>query len=386
MNFPIYLDSHATTPVDPRVLKEMMPYFTEKFGNASSIDHPFGTEAAEAVDKSRRTIAKCINAAPEDIIFTSGATESNNIAIQGIAGKDSAKNHVITCVTEHKSIIDTCKHLETIGKKITYVPVDNQGIINLEVLENAICEKTALISVMTANNEIGTIAPIKEIGEIARKHDIPFHTDATQAVSHIPFDVKSFNITLASLSGHKIYGPKGIGVLYFKSSNLGAKPSPLFFGGGHERGIRSGTLNVPGIVGLASALELSINLMKEENERYREMSKFLIDHFQEEASPVELNGHPVQRLVHNINISFENVESKAIIHAVNCKLAISTGSACTTLNVEPSHVLRALGYTPERAYTAIRLGLGRFNTIEEIKFSADYIIEKVTKLRKLKPS
>ena len=383
MKFPIYLDSHATTPVDPRVLKEMMPYFTEKFGNASSIDHPFGTEAAEIVDKSRKKIARCINASPEDIIFTSGATESNNIAIQGLAGKDPSKNHIITCVTEHKSILDTCKHLETIGKKVTYVTVDNQGLIDLEALENAICEKTALISVMTANNEIGTIAPMKEIGEIARKHDIPFHTDATQAVSHIPFDIKSFNITLASLSGHKIYGPKGIGVLFFNNSNLGSKPSPLFFGGGHERGIRSGTLNVPGIVGLASALELSINLMEEENDHYHIWSKLLMNYFKEEGNPVALNGHPVQRLSHNLNVSFENVQSKALIQSVNNKLAISTGSACTTLNVEPSHVILGLGLGPERAHTAIRFGLGRFNTDEEIEFSARHLIQAVGKLRRL---
>jgi cysteine desulfurase len=386
LNFPIYLDSHATTPVDPRVLKEMMPYFTEKFGNASSIDHSFGTEAADVVDKSRKKIARCINASPEDIIFTSGATESNNIVLQGLAGKDPFKNHIITCVTEHKSILDTCKHLETIGKKVTYVPVDNQGVVDLELLENAISERTALISVMTANNEIGTIAPIKEIGEIAHKHYVPFHTDATQAVGHIPFDVGAYNIDFASISAHKIYGPKGVGALFFKSDGLVGKPSPLFFGGGHERGVRSGTLNVSGIVGLASALELSIELMKEENNRYREMSKLLINNFLEEVSPAELNGHPLQRLTHNINISFDNVENKALIHAVKDKLAISTGSACTTLNVEPSHVITALGVGTVRAFNAIRLGLGRFNTFEEIQFSADYIIEKVKKLRKLKLS
>ena len=384
MNFPIYLDSHATTPVDPRVLKEMMPYFTEKFGNASSIDHPFGTVAADVVDKSRKKIARCINASPEDIIFTSGATESNNIVLQGLAGKDPSKNHIITCVTEHKSILDTCKHLETIGKKITYVPVDNQGIVNLEALENAICEKTALISVMTANNEIGTIAPIKEIGEIAHKHGVPYHTDATQAVGHMPFDVKAFNIDLASLSGHKIYGPKGVGALYFKSSNLGAKPSPLFFGGGHERGVRSGTLNVPGIVGLASALELSVKLMEEENYQYQKWFKKIISLFEEKASPVALNGHPVKRLPHNINVSFEKVENKALIQAVNTKLAISTGSACTTLNVEPSHVILALGAGTDRAHTAIRLGLSRFNTDEEIEYAGDLIVKSVKKLRNLR--
>jgi cysteine desulfurase len=384
LKFPIYLDSHATTPVDPRVLEEMLPYFTEKFGNAASVDHQFGADAANAVDKSRRRIAKCINASPDDIIFTSGATESNNIIIQSMAQRDPAKNHIITCATEHKSILDTCKHLQTIGKEITYIPVDTYGIINLEALEEAINEKTALVTVMTANNEIGTIAPIKEASAIAHKHNVPFHTDATQAVGHIPFDVGAFNIDFVSISAHKIYGPKGVGALFFKSDGLGGKPSPLFFGGGHERGVRSGTLNVSGIVGLASALELSIESMNEENNRYREMSKVLINSFLEEVSPAELNGHPLQRLIHNINISFGNVENKALIHAVNGKLAISTGSACTTLNVEPSHVITALGVGAERAYNAVRLGLGRFNTFEEIQFSADYVIEKVKRLRKLK--
>ncbi len=383
MNFPIYLDSHATTPVDPLVLKEMFPYFTERFGNAASIDHPFGADAAEAVDKSRKKIANCINASPDDIIFTSGATESNNIVLQGLAQKDPSKNHVITCVTEHKSILDTCKHLESMGKKVTYIPVDSQGIINLNALEEAISKKTALITVMTANNEIGTIAPIKAIGEIAHKHGVPFHTDATQAVGHMPFDVDSCNIDLASISGHKIYGPKGVGALYFRSRNLATKPTPLFFGGGHERGVRSGTLNVPGIVGLAMALDLSIKLMEKENNRYRKWAELLLERFQEESKPVELNGHPLQRLSHNINVSFDNVESKALIQSVNNKLAISAGSACTTLNVEPSHVILALGLGVERAHTAIRLGLGRFNTDEEIDFVTKLLTQAIERLRKI---
>lgn len=383
MKFPIYLDSHATTPVDPRVLSEMLPYFTERFGNAASIDHLFGSDAATAVNGARQKIARCINASPDDIIFTSGATESNNIILQGIAQKDPSKNHIITCVTEHKSILDTCKHLAASGKKITYIPVDSQGIINLQKLEEAISEKTALITVMTANNEIGTIAPIKEIGAIAHKHGVLFHTDATQAVGHIPFDVEDCNIDFASLSGHKIYGPKGVGALYFRSTKLVAKPSPLFFGGGHERGVRSGTLNVPGIVGLAKALELSIALMSSENVRYHALSKLLLDKFQEECSPVELNGHPSKRLSHNINVSFNKIESKALIQSVNDKLAISAGSACTTLNVEPSHVILALGFSPERAHTAIRIGLGRFNTNDEVEFAGKYITENIKKLKKL---
>ena len=383
MKFPIYLDSHATTPVDPWVLEQMLPYFTEKFGNAASIDHSFGSEAHEAVDNARKTIAHCINASRDDIIFTSGATEANNIALQGIAQKNPDKNHIITCVTEHKSVLDTCKYLESIGKKVTYIPVDNQGIINLDVLEEAITEKTALISVMTANNEIGTIAPIKEIGTIAHKYGVLFHTDATQAVGHIPFDVKASNIDLASFSGHKIYGPKGIGALYFRDSELVAKPLPIFFGGGHERGIRSGTLNVSGIVGLAVALERSVALMDEETAQYRKWADYLMQQFQQKVSSVELNGHSTKRLAHNINVSFDGVENKALIYAVNTKLAISAGSACTTLNVEPSHVLSALGLGLDRVHTAIRLGLGRFNTSEEIEFSATYIISSICKLKKL---
>jgi cysteine desulfurase len=361
----------------------MLPYFSERFGNAASIDHSFGADAATAVSEARQKVARCINASPDDIIFTSGATESNNIILQGIAQNFPSKNHIITCVTEHKSIIDTCKHLEAIGKKITYIPVDSQGIINLQKLEESISEKTALITVMTANNEIGTIAPIKEIGAIAHKHGVLFHTDATQAVGHIPFDVEDCNIDFASLSGHKIYGPKGVGALYFRSNNIAAKPLPLFFGGGHERGVRSGTLNVPGIIGLAKALELSIALMSSENARYHTLSKLLLDKFQDECRPVELNGHPNQRLCHNINVSFNKVESKALIQCVNDKLSISAGSACSTLNVEPSHVILALGFGAERAHTAIRIGLGRFNTTDEIEFTSNFIAKCVQKLKKL---
>lgn len=382
MKFPIYLDSHATTPVDPRVLDSMIPFFSEKFGNASSIDHLFGAEAAEAVEKSRKKIAKCINAHPEDIIFTSGATESNNIVIQGIITKDPAKNHIITCVTEHKSVLDTCKFLEEQGKKVTYIPVDNQGIIDIESLEKAITKETALISVMTANNEIGTIAPIKEIGEIAHSHGVPFHTDATQAIGHINFDVDANNIDFVSLSAHKIYGPKGIGALHFRTGGLAQKPSAILFGGGHERGVRSGTLNVPGIVGLGAAIDLAYNLMSEENNRYKKMSEHLTSLFQEECS-AKLNGHPQKRLLHNINVSFECVENKALTNAVSSKLAISTGSACTTLNVEPSHVVQALGFGLQRAHSAIRIGLGRFNTEQEIEFTAEFIAKTVKKLRML---
>jgi len=385
MKFPIYLDSQATTPLDPRVLEEMLPYFTEHFGNASSIDHLYGSEASEAVENARKKIARCVNAKPEDIIFTSGATESNNIAILGIAEKHANKgDHIITCVTEHKSVLDVCKHLERIGKRVTYVPVDKFGIVDLKKLEEAICDKTILISVMTANNEIGTIAPINEIGEIAKKYGVLFHTDAAQAAGHIPLDVEKMKVDLMSISAHKMYGPKGVGALYVRHSNLNAKPFPIIHGGGHEQGIRSGTLNVPGIVGFGKAFDIAVKEMNEEYKRFDRWRKYMWEVFKEKCSPVELNGHPEKRLSHNLNVSFEGVENKALIRAVSSKLAISSGSACTTLNVEPSHVILALGFSPERAHTAIRTGFTRFNTEEEIIFATEFMFQTVNKLRKIK--
>lgn len=384
MKFPIYLDSQSTTPVDPRVLDEMMPYFTERFGNAASIDHSYGSQAAEAVDKARKQVARCLNAHPEDIIFTSGATESNNIAIIGISLKDSTKNHIITCVTEHKSVLDACKHLENMGKHVTYVPVDKFGSVDLDTLERSISEETLLISIMVANNEIGTIAPIEEIGKIARKHRVLFHTDAAQAAGHIPLDVERINVDLLSVSAHKMYGPKGVGALYIRHNCSAAKPFPLVYGGGHEQGIRSGTLNVPGIVGLGKAFEIANREMQDEKNRYEKWTRRMMDVFHDKAYPVEQNGHPKNRLAHNLNVSFEQVENKALIHTVGEKLAISSGSACTTLNVEPSHVILSLGFSQERAHTAIRLGIGRFNTEDEIEFAADFIVRAVSRLRKIR--
>jgi cysteine desulfurase len=361
----------------------MLPYFTESFGNAASIDHQYGSEAAEAAERSRKKIARCINASQEEIVFTSGATESNNIALLGLAKKDPKKNHIITCTTEHKSILDICRHLENIGKHVTYVPVDQYGLIDLDYLEKAVTENTALISVMAANNEIGTLAPIEEIGRIAHSHGVLFHTDAAQAAGHIPLDVKKMNVDLMSISAHKMYGPKGVGALFINRNNLEAKPLPLFYGGGHEHGIRSGTLNVAGIVGMAKAFEIAVSEMNSENDRYSSWIKFMLDFFKEKASPVEQNGHPVRRLCHNLNVSFKKVENKALIRTVNSKLAISSGSACTTLNVEPSHVILAMQLGEERAYTSIRIGLNRFNTAEEVEFSAEYIVQAVHRLRKL---
>ena len=385
MKLPIYLDSQSTTPVDPRVLEEMLPFFNEQFGNAASIDHSYGSEAANAVEKARQNIARCLNARSDEIIFTSGATESNNISILGtLSRNEGKKDHIITCVTEHKSVLDTCKHLETAGKHVTYVPVDKYGTIDLGKLEDTIQERTALISVMVANNEIGTITPVEEVGEIAHKHNVLFHTDAAQAAGHIPLDTQKINADMISISAHKMYGPKGVGALYVRQGNLAAKPLPLFFGGGHERGVRSGTLNVPGIVGFGKAFEIALKEMQKESNRYEKWVKQMLEVFQDRAKPVEQNGHPQKRLNHNLNVSFDGVENKALIHTLSAKLAISTGSACTTLNVEPSHVILALGFGLERAHSAIRLGLGRFNTEEEIEFATDSIVSAVSRLRKIR--
>jgi cysteine desulfurase len=385
MKLPIYLDSQSTTPVDPRVLEEMLPFFNERFGNAASIDHSYGSEAANAVEKARQNIARCLNARSDEIIFTSGATESNNISILGTLSKNEGKkDHIITCVTEHKSVLDTCKHLETVGKHVTYVPVDKYGTIDLGKLEDAIQERTALISVMVANNEIGTIAPVEEVGEIAHEHNVLFHTDAAQAAGHIPLDAQKINADMISISAHKMYGPKGVGALYVRQDNLAAKPLPIFFGGGHERGVRSGTLNVPGIVGFGKAFEIAVKEMQKEGNRYEKWVKQTLKVFQDRAKPVEQNGHPQKRLNHNLNVSFDGVENKALIHTLSTKLAISTGSACTTLNVEPSHVILALGFGLERAHSAIRIGLGRYNTEEEIEFATDSIVSAVSRLRKIR--
>jgi cysteine desulfurase len=385
MRLPIYLDSQSTTPVDPRVLEEMIPYFSDSYGNAASIDHNYGSEAANAVEAGRQKIAQCLNAHSDDIVFTSGATESNNIAILGtMARNENIGDHIIACVTEHKSVLDTCKHLEAIGKRVTYVPVDEFGTINLEKLENAITDRTVLISVMVANNEIGTIAPVEDIGEIARRHNVLFHTDAAQAAGHIPLNVENMKADLVSISAHKMYGPKGVGALYIRRENLAAKPFPLMFGGGHEKGVRSGTLNVPGIVGFGKAFEIAVEEMAREKVRYDKWVKQMLDVFQHKAEPVRQNGHPEKRLSHNLNVSFDQVENKALIHVVAPKLAISTGSACTTLNVEPSHVIMALGFGPERAHNAVRIGFGRFNSEEEIEFAAGSIVSAVDRLHKIR--
>lgn len=383
LKFPIYLDHHATTPVDPRVLETMLPYFSERFGNASSLDHSFGYDASVAVEKAREQIANTINARHEEIIFTSGATESDNLALIGTMEKYKDKgNHLITCQTEHKAVLDTARHLESLGKKVTYLPVDEFGEIDLDLLKKSITEKTVMISIMAANNEIGTIVEIEKIGKIAHDSGVIFHTDAAQAVGHIPIDVEKMNIDLMSISAHKVYGPKGVGALYIRSRNPRIKPGSIMFGGGQERNIRSGTLNVPSIVGFGKALEIATNEMNNENEQFRKWTKNMFEKFGSVGA--KLNGHPTKRLTHNLNLYFKGIESKAIINSVSSKIAISAGSACTTQVVEPSHVLLALGYDEERAHSSIRIGLGRPNTSNEIEFATKEIISVVENLSKIK--
>ena len=383
IKFPIYLDHHATTPVDPRVFEAMTPYFTENFGNASSLDHPYGHDASVAVQKARETIANAIGANVAEIIFTSGATESDNLALIGVMEKNKEKgNHFITCATEHKAILDTAHHLESLGYKVTFLPVDEFGQINLESLKEAITEQTILISIMAANNEIGTIADIAEIGKITHENGVLFHTDAAQAVGHFPIDVQKMNIDLMSFSSHKIYGPKGIGALYVRSLSPRVKIDSIVYGGGQERNIRSGTLNVPGIVGFAKAIEIAQKEMEQENEKFKKWMGLMLAKLSEAGA--KLNGHPEKRLAHNLNVRFDGIESKAIINSVSKKIAISAGSACTTQVVEPSHVLLALGLSEDQTHSSIRVGCGRFNTEEEIKIAADEIYHAVESLAKIR--
>jgi len=382
IKFPIYLDHHATTPVDPQVLEEMLPFFSEKFGNASSLDHTYGYDASLAVENAREQIAKTINARHDEIIFTSGATESDNLALIGTLEKYKDKgNHLITCVTEHKAVLDTARYLESLGKKVTYLPVNEFGEINPDELEDAITEKTVMISIMAANNEIGTTADIEKIGKIVHDHDVYFHTDAAQAVGHIPIDVEKMNVDLMSFSSHKMYGPKGIGALYVRGVKPRIKPDPIFHGGGQERNIRSGTLNVPGIVGFGKAIEIAQKEMDPENTRFKEWSNFMLKEF--EKINGKLIGHPIKRLSRNLNVYFPGIESKAIINSISKEIAISAGSACTTQLVEPSHVLSSLGLSEELAHSSIRIGFGRFNTIDEIKTASDMICKTVKTLEKI---
>src|SRR5271167_2716277 len=385
IKLPIYMDNHATTPVDPRVVDAMMPYFTEKFGNAASRNHEFGWKAEEAVENARAQIARLINATPKEIVFTSGATESTNLAIKGAAEMYREKgNHIITQVTEHKATLDTCKRLEKYGYEVTYLPVGKDGRIDLDDLKRAITPKTILISIMYANNEIGVIQPIQEIGKIAKEKGVLFHTDGVQAVGKVPVDVQRDNIDMISLTAHKIYGPKGCGALYVRRRNPRVQLSAQIDGGGHERGMRSGTLNVPGIVGFGKAAELCQNEMAEEGIRLRGLRDRLKDGIFAKLDEVYINGSMTHRLPHNINISFAFVEGESLLMGIN-DIAVSSGSACTSATLEPSYVLKALGVGEDLAHTSIRFGLGRFNTQEEVDYVVDKMVQVVTKLRELSP-
>ncbi len=386
IKLPIYMDNHATTPLDQRVLDAMMPFFMDKFGNAASRNHSFGWEAEEAVDRARNQIAALINAKSKEIIFTSGATESDNLAIKGVVEfyKDKG-NHVITCVTEHKAVLDSCKALERSGKAtVTYLPVDKYGMVSPDDVRKALTDKTVLITLMYANNEIGTIHPIAEIGKIAKEKGVVFHCDGTQGVGKVPVDVEKSNVDLLSLSAHKIYGPKGVGALYVRSKGPRVRLSPIIDGGGHERGMRSGTLNVPGVVGLGAACELSGKEMPEESRRLADLRAKLQASIFERLDEVYVNGHPTERLPGNLNISFAYVEGESLLMGIK-DIAVSSGSACTSATLEPSYVIRALGTNEELAHSSIRFGLGRFNTEEEVDYVTDRVSKEVKRLRDMSP-
>ena len=369
IKLPIYMDNNATTPLDPRVLEAMMPYLTTEFGNAASRSHPFGWKAEEAVDRAREQIAALIGGNEKEIVFTSGATESINLAIKGAAEFYKEKgNHLITVRTEHKATLDTMKRLERQGYEVTYLPTDKFGRISAQQLREAITDKTILVSVMLANNEIGTVQPIAELGAVTREKGVLFHVDAVQGVGKVPFHVEEMKVDMASLSGHKIYGPKGIGALWVRRKpRVGI--APIIDGGGHERGMRSGTLNVPGIVGFGKAAELAQQLMAEETKRTYQLRKRLQDYLFSHLDHLELNGHPTERLPGNLNVSFAYVEGEALMMAIK-NVAVSSGSACTSASLEPSYVLRACGVSEELAHTSIRFGIGRFNTEDEVDYVA----------------
>lgn len=385
MNFPIYFDNNATTPCDPRVVDTMVPYFTQNFGNAASRNHSFGWVAEEAVDYAREQVAKLIGADPKEIIFTSGATEADNLAIKGVFEMYASKgNHIITTTIEHKAVLDTCKHLEKQGAEVTYLPVNDEGMINLEDLEKAITPKTILVAIMYANNEIGTVNPMREISAIARKHGVLVMSDAVQAVGKIPVDVNKDGIDLMAFTAHKMYGPKGVGALYVRRKNPRVKVTAQMDGGGHERGMRSGTLNVPGIVGFGKACEICMTDMKSDTERIVKLrDKLESGLLQLEES--YLNGHKTNRLPHVSNISFKHVEGEGLLMGINKHIALSSGSACTSASLEPSYVLKALGLGDDLAHSSLRFGLSRFSTEEEVDFTIKAVSETVNKLREMSP-
>jgi len=385
MKLPIYMDNHATTQMDPRVFEAMKPYFLDIYGNAASRNHSFGWEAEEAVEKARKQVADLIGATAKEIVFTSGATESNNLAIKGIAQMYAEKgNHIITQVTEHKAVLDTCKHLEKEGVRVTYLPVKKDGLIDLDQLRDAITDKTILISIMYANNEIGIVQPVEEIGKVAKERGVLFHTDGVQAVGKIPVNVIHDGIDLLSLSGHKFYGPKGVGALYVRRRNPRVQVTAQIDGGGHERGMRSGTLNVPGIVGLGAAAAIAKEEMAEESKRLRHLRDKLQDKIVNSLDEVYVNGTMERHLPHSLNLSFAYVEGESLLMGIN-DIAVSSGSACTSATLEPSYVLKALGAGDDLAHSSIRFGLGRFNTEEEVDYVAGKVIDVVRKLRELSP-
>ena len=385
LQLPVYLDHNATTPCDPRVVEAMIPYFTQNFGNAASRNHPFGWQAEEGVDYAREQVSKLIGADPKEIILTSGATEGDNLAIKGVYEMYASKgNHIITCNIEHKAVLDTCKHIEKEGGEVTYLKVKPNGLIDLAELEAAIKPTTILIAIMYANNEIGTVNPVKEISAIAKKHGVLFFSDAVQAVGKIPVDVNKDGIDLMAFTAHKMYGPKGVGALYVRRKNPRVKVTAQMDGGGHERGMRSGTLNVPGIVGFGKACELAMNEMQQDAER---LSK-LRDKLEKALLSIEeayLNGDKEHRLPHVSNISFKHVEGEGLLMGFNKNIALSSGSACTSASLEPSYVLKALGLGDDLAHSSLRFGLGRFTTEEQIDYTIEQVTNTVNKLREMSP-
>ena len=385
VKLPIYMDNHATTRTDPRVLEEMLPYYTEKFGNAASRNHEFGWIAEQAVEQARERIAKLIGATAKEIIFTSGATESDNLAIKGVAEMYKEKgNHIITQAIEHKAVLDTCKRLEKYGFRVTYLPVQKDGRIDLDDLKRSMDDKTILVTIMAANNEIGALQPIREIGALCHERGVLFHTDAVQAIGKVPFNVIQDNVDLASITAHKLYGPKGVGALYVRRKNPRVQLVAQIDGGGHERGMRSGTLNVPGIVGLGKACEIATNEMGEEAKKLAALRDRLKDGIMGHLDEVYINGSVEHRLPGNLNISFAYVEGESLLMGIN-DIAVSSGSACTSATLEPSYVLKALGAGDDLAHSSIRFGLGRFNTEAEVDYVAERVVDTVTRLRELSP-
>jgi cysteine desulfurase len=387
LKLPIFMDSQSTTPVDPRVLEEMIPYFTEKFGHPASRNHPFGWEAEGGVDRAREQIAKLIGARdPKEVVFTSGGTEAINLALKGVAEMYREKgNHIVTTTIEQRATLDVCKRLERQGFEVTYVPVGRDGLVDVEAVRAALTDKTILISIMFANNEIGTIQPVTELGKLAKEKGIIFHTDATQAVGKIPVDVEAMGIDLLSATAHMLYGPKGVGALYVRRKNPRVRLAPMVDGGGHERGMRSGTVPVPLVVGFGKAAEICREEMGEESKRLAALRDRLQEQIVSKVDEAYVNGHPTRRLPHNLNISFAYVEGESVLMGLNREAALASGSACTSATLEPSYVISALGVDSELAHSSIRFGLHRFSTEEEVDFVAQKTIEVIHRLREMSP-